>query len=137
MRTKLEDYRETIKRLRTSELNHVRQNTCDVITWSSRRLTVKLARISRRRSVFNFINILCAAFVPIFLLQKKLQSQTVTREKAAQNTFVQKSACKMLIKLTPARDQVETGANGCSTFTILTNLGKISFILTETTGRPM
>jgi len=43
----------------------------------------------------------------------------------------------MVIKLTPARDQVETGANGCRTFTILTNLEKISFTLSETTGRPM
>jgi len=33
------------------------------------------------RSLVNFINILPAAFAPLFLRQKKLQSQTVTREK--------------------------------------------------------
>jgi hypothetical protein len=35
-------------------------------------------------------------------LPKKIQSQNVTREKLQKNTFVQKGACKMLMKLTPA-----------------------------------
>ncbi len=46
--------------------------------------------------VVNFINILQAAFVPIFLHQK-LQRQTVTKRKAAQSTFIQKVTSKMLI----------------------------------------
>jgi len=47
--------------------------------------------------VVNFIKILRAAFEPIFLCQKKLQSQTVTKEKLLE----EKGTRKMLMKLTP------------------------------------
>jgi len=51
-------------------------------------------------SAVNFINILRAAFAPIFL-RKKLQSQNITREKLLKILFLEKGAHKMLIKLTP------------------------------------
>jgi len=41
--------------------------------------------------VVNFANILQAAFAPVFTFAKKLQSQTLSREKLSKNTFVQKS----------------------------------------------
>jgi hypothetical protein len=46
----------------------------------------------------NFINILQAAFAPIFFCQK-LQSQTVTREKLHNTLLYKKSRKKMLVKL--------------------------------------
>jgi len=46
------------------------------------------------RPVINFINILRAAFAPIFFHQK-LQSQTVIREKLRQTHSYKKVACKM------------------------------------------
>jgi len=48
--------------------------------------------------VVNFINILQAAFAPIFLHQK-LQSQTVTREKLCKALLYEKVSSKMLMKL--------------------------------------
>jgi len=55
-----------------------------------------------KRATANFINILQAAFAPIFFRQKS-QCQTVIREKLRkpQSTFVQKVSSKMLMKLTP------------------------------------
>jgi hypothetical protein len=51
--------------------------------------------------VVNFINILKAAFAPIFFCQK-IQIQTVTREKQLCITLLnEKGVCKMLMKLTP------------------------------------
>jgi hypothetical protein len=50
-------------------------------------------------TVVNFINILGAAFAPI-LLTKKLQSQTVTREKQGKTLLYKKGARKMFVKLT-------------------------------------
>ncbi len=52
--------------------------------------------------VVNFINILGAAFVTIFL-HKKLQSRTVTREKMRKALLYKKGTCKMLMKLTQGR----------------------------------
>ncbi len=52
------------------------------------------------RAVVNFINILRAAFAPIFLHQK-IQSQTVTREKKHKTLLYKKVSHKMLMKLTP------------------------------------
>jgi len=48
----------------------------------------------------NFINILQAAFAPLFLHQK-LQKPNCKHRKAAQNSYVQKDVHLMLIKLTP------------------------------------
>jgi len=50
--------------------------------------------------VVNFINILQAAFAPIFLCQK-IAKPNCNEKKAAQNTLVQKVENKMLMKLTP------------------------------------
>jgi len=49
--------------------------------------------------VVSFINILQAAFALIFCA-KKLQSQTVTREKLFKKLSYEKAAPKMLMKLT-------------------------------------
>jgi hypothetical protein len=59
--------------------------------------------------VVNFINILRAAFALIDFLPKKLQSQTVRREKLQKTLLFEKIACKMLVKLTPddPRDKSE------------------------------
>ncbi len=51
-------------------------------------------------SVINLTNILRAVFVPIFFCKKITKPNCSTR-KAAQSTFVKKSACKILMKLTP------------------------------------
>jgi len=48
----------------------------------------------------NFINILCATFAPIFFC-KKLQSQTVIREKLQKTYLYKKCASSILMKLTP------------------------------------
>ncbi len=48
----------------------------------------------------NLINILCKPCAPIFLRQKKLQSQNVTREKLHEALSYEKHARKMLMKLT-------------------------------------
>jgi len=48
----------------------------------------------------NFINILLSAFAPIFF-HKKLQSQTLTREKLCKAHSYKKGEHKILIKLTP------------------------------------
>jgi len=53
------------------------------------------------RPLVNFINILRAAFAPIFLHQK-LQSQTVTREKLCKTLLSKKVSSKMLMKWTRA-----------------------------------
>ncbi len=51
-------------------------------------------------TVVSLINILRAAFAPIFLPQR-LQSQTVIRKKLRKARLCQKVTCKMLMKLTP------------------------------------
>jgi len=45
-------------------------------------------------------NILQAAFLPIFFCQK-ITKINCKKKKAVKNTFIQKAACKMLMKLTP------------------------------------
>jgi len=62
-------------------------------------VTITFSASGRRmklRAVDNFINIFRPAFAPVFFA-KKLQSQTVTREKHS----YKKGRCKMLMKLTP------------------------------------
>ncbi len=49
----------------------------------------------------NFINILQAAFAPIFFCQKKKSKPNCNQREAAQSTFVQKNVLKWLMKLTP------------------------------------
>ncbi len=50
--------------------------------------------------VVNFINILRAAFVPIFF-QQKIKGQSAIREQLQRALSVQKGACKVVMKLTP------------------------------------
>jgi hypothetical protein len=52
-------------------------------------------------SVIDFINILQAAFAPIFFCKKNLQSQAVIREKLQKSLSYEKGARIMLMKLTP------------------------------------
>jgi len=53
--------------------------------------------------VDNFTNILLAAFAPIFFCQKKIQSQSVSREKLCKTlSYKKEAACKLLGKLTPS-----------------------------------
>ena len=55
----------------------------------------------RKKPLVNFINILHAAFFPTAFRQKKIQTQTISVLKSnAHDTFVQKGAHKMLVKLT-------------------------------------
>jgi len=56
---------------------------------------------SIRSPLVNFINILCAAFAPIFFCQE-IQSQTVIRENLLKALLYEKDSCKMLMKLTPS-----------------------------------
>jgi len=50
--------------------------------------------------VVNFINILQAAFAPIFF-SKKFQNHTVTSEKLRKRLLYKEAARKMLMKLSP------------------------------------
>jgi len=59
---------------------------------------------SFQQSGVNFINILRAAFAPIFLHQK-IRKPNCNFKKAAKNSFVQRGARKLLIKLTIGFDQ--------------------------------
>ncbi len=52
--------------------------------------------------VVKFTNILQAAFVPIFFFKKKITEPNCMEGNATQNTFVQKAACNLLVKLTPS-----------------------------------
>jgi hypothetical protein len=61
---------------------------------------VGIGRDSIHHSGFNFAKILRAAFVTIFLRLKKLQSQTVSREKLSRTLLYEKGASKMCMKLT-------------------------------------
>jgi hypothetical protein len=56
---------------------------------------------NNEKLLVNFINILRPAFAPIFLRQKKFQSRTVTKEKAAKKLFcARKVSSKILLTLT-------------------------------------
>ena len=55
----------------------------------------------------NFTNIFRAAFPPISLCQKNT-NLSHKYKKAAQKTFVQKAARKMVVKLTPGRNRCST-----------------------------
>ncbi len=61
--------------------------------------------LAKLTPVVNFINVLRAAFAPVFFpFAKKFQIQTVTREKLSKNDFVYKKAArKMLAELTPGQ----------------------------------
>ncbi len=63
-------------------------------------------------TVVNFINILRAAFAPIFL-QQKLQRQAVTRVKLCKALSYKKGKRKMLMKLTPGDVVVDVVAAVC------------------------
>jgi hypothetical protein len=52
------------------------------------------------KMLVNFTNILRAAFPPIFLHRKSIE-QNFKYKKTALETFVQKAARKMMVKLTP------------------------------------
>jgi hypothetical protein len=54
------------------------------------------------RSIVNFINILCATFLPIFWYQK-ISKPNITREKLLNLLLYEKRKLKMLMKLTPAQ----------------------------------
>ncbi len=56
-------------------------------------------------TVLNFINILRAAFAPIFFCQK-LQNQTVSRENQLKALMYKKGLRKMLMKLAPDAIQI-------------------------------
>ncbi len=68
--------------------------------------------------VLNFINILWAAFAPIFFCQK-IQSQIVNREKLQKALSYEKFASKMLMKLTIGNTLVRVEQH--KLFTILNN----------------
>jgi len=65
--------------------------------------------------VVNLINILQAAFAPIFLRQKtkkKKQSQILSRDKLCKTLLYKKAGCKMLVKLTPGGARIRRRSPG-------------------------
>ena len=72
-----------------------------VVTFDQRREAFDSKIFSLLQPAVNFSNISQAAFLPILLCQKINTNTYRTYSKAELNTFVQKDAIKMLVKLAP------------------------------------